>query len=254
MFSIFNKFYNKPTEGNLQLRNSLSLFAFPFSLLFLGLDSVQFADIYFDGRTIVNFIVITYFFLMLKAADNRLRRLMIMMVPLSYFGEQVVCNLLDMYDYRGNRIPLWVPFAHAIVYGSGYILSQMRWMLAHEAVLKKVFIIFFISIFSIAGLYFGDILTLMLGLLYFHVLRRKKWNNLYFFISLGALWVEYIGTYFGVWAWHPDALGFIPTLNPPAGAIYIYIGGDALLLRIMRFMDKKNILQPTDHNRAKEVW
>lgn len=54
--------------------------------------------------------------------------------------------------------------------------------------------------------------------------------------------------------WNAYTLGFIPTVNPPVGAVFLYIGGDAVLLRVMRFMQKKNILKPTEYDRATETW
>lgn len=254
MYKVFNKFYNKQTEGNARGRTYMRLISVPFVILFLALDSKQFAEAFFDGRNLVNFIVICFFFILLSTVDNRLRRLMLIMVPLSYLGEQVVCNLLDMYDYREFRIPLWVPFAHGILYGFGYIFSQLEWADKHDLVTRKIFIIFFGCVFAISGFIFFDILTLILAVLYFHALRRKKWNNLYFYISLFTLMVEYVGTYFGIWQWHTTAFGFIPTLNPPSAAIYIYIGGDAVLLRTMRYMDKKQILAPIGRKRQAETW
>lgn len=254
MRELFNKFYNKQTDGNPRTRAILCLVSVPFVLSFLALDSQQFAAAYFDARNLVNFIVICFFFIMLNAANSRMRRLILIMVPLSYIGEQVVCNLLDMYDYRENRIPLWVPFAHGILYGFGIMFSQLKWAIKYEIVLRKIFITFFVAVFAIAGFYFFDMLTLILAVLFFHGLRRKKWNNLYFYVSLFALMAEYAGTYFGVWQWHLLAFGFIPTLNPPAAAIYIYIGGDAVLLRVMRFMQKRKILKPIDHERPDETW
>lgn len=254
MRAVFNKFYNKQTDGNPHGRTILCWVSVPFILSFLALDSQQFAATYFDGRNLVNFIVICFFFIMLSCANSRMRRLILVMVPLSYIGEQVVCNLLDMYDYRENRIPLWVPFAHGILYGYGIMFSQLNWAKKFEKPLRKFFIIFFLITFAIASFYYFDILTFLLAILFFHALNRKKWNNLYFFVSMFALMAEYAGTFFGIWTWDLLALGFIPTLNPPAAAIYIYIGGDAVLLKLMRYMDKRNILRPIGFERPKEIW
>ncbi|MGL1919445.1 MAG: hypothetical protein OCD03_00305 [Hyphomicrobiales bacterium] len=254
MYELFNKFYNKQTEGSARGRTYMRLISVPFVISFLALDSKQFAEAFFDARNLVNFIVICFFFILLSTVDNRLRRLMLIMVPLSYLGEQVVCNLLNMYDYREYRIPLWVPFAHGILYGFGYIFSQLQWAIKNERIMRRIFTIFFASIFIIAGLFYSDILTLILAILYFHAIRHKKWNSLYFYISAFALMAEYVGTYFGIWQWHTVAFGFIPTLNPPSGAIYIYIGGDAVLLKLMRYMDRKKILTPLDRMRDSETW
>lgn len=254
LLNPLNKYYNKPTDGSEQGRRFFTLFSVIFIFIFLGIDSQPFADTYFDGRNLVTLIVITYFFIMLQAADSRLRRLMLVMVPLSYLGEIIFCNVLDMYDYRENRIPLYVPFGHAIVYGSGYMFTLTKWATQHDAIMKKIFLLFFGTLFIGAGLFFFDILSLILGVLFFHALRRKKWLTLYYYVAIYVLIVEFTGTYFGVWAWDAYTLGFIPTVNPPVGAVYLYIGGDAVLLRVMRVMQRKNILEPLDYDRPKETW
>ncbi|MCJ8324510.1 MAG: hypothetical protein HRU29_06380 [Rhizobiales bacterium] len=254
VLTYVNKYFNKPTLGSASGRTFFSIFSVFFIFVFLGLDSQNFADAYFDGRLIVTIIVISYFFLMLQAADSRLRRLMLVMVPLSYIGEIIFCNVLDMYDYRENRIPLYVPFGHAIVYGSGYMFSFTKWANQHDAMMKKTFAVFFGAIFIGAGLLFFDILSLILGYLFFRALRRKKWLTLYYYVAIYVLIVEFTGTYFSVWVWDAYAIGFIPTVNPPVGAVFLYIGGDAVLLRVMRYMQKRKILIPTTHQRADEVW
>ena len=254
MYKLANRYYNKPTDGSAKGRSFFSLFSVPFIFIFLGLDSQPFVDAYFDGRMLVNFIVITYFFLMLHTTDSRLRRLMLIMVPLSYIGEILFCNILDVYDYRQGRIPLYVPFGHALLYGSGYMFSLSNWANKHDALMKKIFPIFFGILFIGAGVFFFDILSLILGGLFFRTLYRKKWLTLYYYVAIYVLIVEFTGTYLNVWVWDAYALGFIPTVNPPVGAVFFYIGGDAILLRVMRFMQKTNILKPIDYDRPTETW
>lgn len=249
-----NRYYNKPTDGSVAGRRFYSMFSVVFIFIFLGLDSQPFANTYFDGRMLVTFIVIAYFFVMLHTADSRLRRLMLIMVPLSYIGEIIFCNVLDMYDYRENRIPLYVPFGHAILYGSGYMFSFTNWAKTHDAKMKKLFLVFFSVLFLLAAVLFYDILSLILGVMFLRALRRKKWNNLYYYVAIYVLIVEFTGTYFSVWVWDAYTFGFIPTVNPPIGAVFLYIGGDAVLLRLMRFMQKRNILKPIDYDREQEVW
>lgn len=254
MITHINKYYNKPTNGNEKARVYIPFLSAFLIVAFLSIDSVYFSLNYFDGRNLVNFGVILYFFLMLGTADSRLRRLMIMMVPLSFIGEVLFSLILGMYEYRENTIPLYVPFGHAIVYGSGYMFSFSGWAVKHYEVMKKIFLVFFILLFLVAGLFFYDILSLILGGLFFYALRRKKWNNLYYYVAIIVLIVEYAGTYFGVWFWEPYAFGFIPTVNPPVGAVFLYIGGDTILLKLMRFLDRKNLIQPIGFEREKEIW
>ena len=66
---------------------------------------------------------------------------------------------------------------------------------------------------------------------------------LYYYIAIYVLVVEFVGTYFGVWQWHEYAFGFIPVANPPVGAVFLYVGGDILLLKVKSYMQKKQFLK-----------
>ncbi len=242
MYQNIVKFYNHTSSGNQQLQRIFAYSFTPFVILILLIDSSFIAINYIDLRPLVNILTIGYFIAMLAATDTKLRKLMIIMVPLSFIGELLFANIFDFYDYRQDKIPIYVPFGHAIVYGAGYMLA--RQLVQYNNIVKKLFFIFFILIFLIAGLLLGDHLTLILGLLFFWGLRRKKWNPLYYYIALYVLVIEFAGTYFGVWVWEQYVFGYIATLNPPVGAVFLYIGGDVLLLRLVSFMEKHNILKP----------
>ncbi|MCJ8324511.1 MAG: hypothetical protein HRU29_06375 [Rhizobiales bacterium] len=248
-------YYNKPTHGNPHGRRFFALGFILFTPIFLSVDSTYFALYFFDGRWLANALVIGSFFIMLNVADTRLRKLMLVFVPLGYFGEVIFSHVLGLYDYRLGHIPLYVPFGHAAVYGCGYMLHATAWAKQHDALMKKIFAVFFAAIFVGAGVFYGDIFSLIFGFLFFYRgLRRKAWNSLYYYVAFYVLLVEFAGTYFNVWVWDSLALGFIPTANPPVGVVFFYIGADSVLLRIMRFIDRKNILTPLNGIRPKENW
>ena len=125
----------------------LALFFTILTVIALGIDSIFFTNHYFDGRIIVNVAAIGYFSLLFFTADVALRKLMLVMVFLSYIGELIFCKLLGMYDYRTAFIPLYVPFGHAIVYASGYIFAHADCVIKHEKLIQKVFAVFFILSF-----------------------------------------------------------------------------------------------------------
>lgn len=219
-------------------------FAFGFTLftvLALGIDSVFFASHYFDGRTITNLAAVVYFFLMFFSAEVYLRKLMFVMVFLSYIGELIFCKLLGMYDYRTLQIPLYVPFGHAIVYASGYIFAHTRWALRNEKVLRRFFALFFSLLFVLVGFFLNDIFTLISGPLFFALMKRKRWQNLYYFIALCVIFIELTGTYFKCWQWVPKTFGMIPAANPPMGAVFFYAGGDVLLVKIVSIWDRNRL-------------
>lgn len=236
----FDFFFIKNTENPKSLW-FLAIFFFAFTPLALGIDSVAVAIHFDSGRIITNFLAVFYFGLMFYSADGLLRQLMLHMVWLSYVGELIFCEGLDMYHYRTPGIPLYVPFGHAIVYASGYVWAHQNWAKQHESNLRKVFGVVFFGAFLVAGIVLNDIFTLIFGLLFFALLKRKRWQNLYYFIAVCVVFIELVGTYLGCWTWACQIFNLIPAANPPIGAVFFYAGGDVLLAKIVQKAHQKSI-------------
>jgi hypothetical protein len=225
--SIFNN-----AESN-QKNTFLLAYFFPiFTLLALWIDSVWFKENYDDGRIVTNILAIIYFGFFFVSSSSYLRKLMFIMVLLSYIGELIFCKLLGMYSYRTTDIPLYVPFGHAIVYASGFVLAQTTFFLKNEIRLKKVFLLSFAALFLGVGIVLNDVFSLIFGTLFFILMRRKKWQNVYYSIALCVIFIELVGTHFRCWTWVPKTFGVIPAINPPMGAVFFYAGGDVLLAKI----------------------
>jgi len=212
-----------------------------FTICALGIDSVFFLERYFDGRQITNVLALFYFILMYSVSGLHLRRLMVVMVVLSYIGELIFCKLLGMYDYRTSTIPLYVPLGHAIVYASGYILAHSYWAERKDKQLRVFFAIGFAVLFLSVGIFLNDLFSLVFGVLFFVLLKRKRWQNLYYFVALCVIFIELVGTYMQCWAWVPKTFGLLPTVNPPMGAVFFYAGGDVLLARIVKVWETKKV-------------
>lgn len=224
-------------SSNLQLGYAL---CFPFlTILALGFDSVSFLENYFDGRPITTVLAILYFTGFYLSSGGHLRKLMLVMVGLSYIGELIFCKLLGMYNYRTAMIPLYVPFGHSIVYASGYVYAYTNWSTNNEHQIRKYFLYFFAVLFLCVGLFLKDYFSLLFGVLFFWLLKRKNWQNLYCFIAICVIFIELVGTYFKCWTWVPNIFGYLPASNPPMGAVFFYAGGDGLLARIVGLLDKK---------------
>jgi hypothetical protein len=235
---MINEFFiNKNSHPERQL--FFAAFFTVFTSIALAIDSVFFTQRYFDARQITNVLAISYFLLLFFASDSHLRKLMFAMVFLSYIGELIFCKLLGMYEYRTVAIPLYVPFGHAIVYASGYIFAHTHWAIRNEKKLQFAFAIFFISLFLGVGILLNDWFSLLFGSLFFVLLKRKHWQNLYYFIALCVIFIELVGTYFQCWAWAPKTFGVIPAANPPMGAVFFYASGDVLLAKIANTWENK---------------
>lgn len=246
METIVNSLFFADRNSNARMQLFFAA-CFPFFTLFaLGIDSVAFNRYYFDGRQITNVLAIIYFSFFFWVSGSYLRKLMFVMVFLSYIGEVIFCTLLGMYNYRTTVIPLYVPFGHAIVYASGYVFAHTEWALKNDTLLKKYFAVGFAILFLGVGIFLKDVFSMIFGVLFFWVLKRKKWQNLYYFIALCVIFIELGGTYFQCWKWVPKTFGLIPAANPPMGAIFFYAGGDVLLSKIVDYWKFKRTSKSFD--------
>jgi hypothetical protein len=227
------------------------LIVFPiFTLFGLHFDSIYFAKTNQSGQAIITVTTIIYFILLWFSAGNQLKKLMIVMVFLSYLGEVIFCKLLGWYTYRLGNIPWYVPLGHAIVFASGYILSEFEFLKRNDRILNLSFRFLFFLVFILLYVFGNDLFSLISGALFFLLLRRKRWQSLYFYIAFCVVLIELVGTYNGSWKWKPVLYGVVGTLNPPIGAVFFYAGGDVLLVKIVQLYDRYRIktLKKTDKN------
>jgi hypothetical protein len=223
-------------------RNQLWLLrGFPaFALIALCIDSQFFAQHYFNGRQIANLITVCYFIMLFRSSGIALRRLMVVMVPLSYIGEVIFCKGFGMYEYRTGAIPLYVPVGHAVIYATGVILAHTPFALSRDGFFRKFFTPLFIALFLFVTLFFKDIFSAVCGILFFLLMYRKRWQNLYYFIALCVIFIEVTGTQLGCWAYMPVAFE-LHTTNPPLAAVFFYAGGDVLLIKIIGSWERKKL-------------
>lgn len=232
--------FNNP-ENNEQNKFLFAFFFPVFTLLALWIDSVLFAQNYFDGRQLTNVLAILYFGFFFFSAQSYLRKLMFCMVFLSYIGELLFCKLLGMYAYRTSDIPLYVPFGHAIVYASGFVVAETTFFVKQDQFLKKIFLVSFALLFLLVGIVLNDVFSLVFGAFFFILMKRKKGQIVYYAIALCVIFIELVGTYFKCWTWVPKTFNFIPAVNPPMGAVFFYAGGDVILVKIVSFWKNKRL-------------
>jgi len=204
----------------------------------LELDSVSFSLNHSQGQVYLNFIVFLFTLILWFFADNQLKKLIITMIFLSYLGEIIFCKMLGWYTYRLGNIPFYVPFGHAIVFASGYILSQINFLKKYDNLLKNIFIYTFLIVFILLFFLGNDLFSLISGALFMLLIRRKRWQTLYFYIAFCVIFIELVGTYYGAWKWRSILYGQITTLNPPLGAVFFYAGGDVILVKLIQIYDK----------------
>ena len=227
------------TKGNLKAQFVFASLFLPLTVLALYFDGFPFQKEYFDGRWITNLMTISFLFFLYLFSDSYMRKLLLVMVPLSFLGELIFSVYFGLYEYKTPFIPLYVPFGHSVLYISGCIIAKANFIQNNTEVLKKVFHTFFALLFLSVGVFLKDYLTLIFGVLFFILLKRKNWDIKYSCIAICVVLIELAGTYFQCWKWEALAFGYIPTINPPMGALALYLGGDSLLVKIVK--QKKKI-------------
>lgn len=211
-----------------------SFYAFiPVTVVMLFLDSKWVLAHGLNGQILDNILVPLYCYAMYRTMpDERLKKIMLITIPVSAVGEVILSMGIELYTYKFGTVPIYVPFGHAIVIGSGF---QLLWQAGvHEradAIINR-FLILYAALFLGVFLIFGDSFTVLLGLLFFLGVFAMKQRVIYMFMPIFVLFVEFVGTAFGCWSWSPSPFGFLSTTNPPMGSVMFYVYLDMIVMML----------------------
>ncbi|WP_439128379.1 hypothetical protein [Polaribacter sp.] len=196
---------------------------FVFVLFF---DSVYFAENVTNSQLPINIIMLTGFILMYYRANIRTRELMIYAVILGFGGEYLFSRALNMYTYRLENVPLYVPFGHAALYGRIFMFSKAPVVRKHHKAVEQLFG-FVIAAFATSYLLlFNDVFGFVMTIGVFLLLWKRPKDRLYFFsMYILVAILEIGGTAFGAWKWPEigfQVFEFLPSNNPPSGISLFY--------------------------------
>jgi hypothetical protein len=176
--SIFNVFIRR-----------IGIFVIFVFILFF--DSIYFTEHVTNSQLPINIIMGIGFLVMYYRANTRTKELMIYAVILGFGGEYLFSRGLDMYTYRLENVPLYVPFGHAALYGRIFMFSKAPVVRKYHKAVEELF----------------AVLIILFATIY-----------LFFFEDVG-------GTAFGAWKWPSigfDTFRFLPSNNPPSGIPLFY--------------------------------
>jgi hypothetical protein len=191
-----------------------------------------------DGEVAVTVAIVAYYAALFRRSGADLRRLMVIIVPISLAGEVLCSLILGLYRYRGDAIPPFVPLGHAVIFATGVYAARHPALAGRERLARGVLLASYVLAFAAAILWLGDTLSVVAGLLLILLLARKRWALLYLVMGIVVLGIEIAGTRAGVWAWQRESLGGLTATNPPIGAIVLYVFGDALITRAVRLLGR----------------
>lgn len=135
--------------------------------------------------------------------------------------EYTFSPLLEIYVYRFDNVPAYVPPGHGLVYLAAMAIGRTPWMRAHAR--RCVYAVAAIAgAWALWGLVASD-RTDVLGAFWFCCLAGfLVWGpnrGLYVGAFLVVSYLEMVGTSLGTWAWQPhDPTGIVSIGNPPSGA------------------------------------
>jgi len=211
-----------------------SFYAFvPVTVLMLFLDSKWVLAHGLNGQMLDNILVPLYCYAMFRTMpDERLKKIMLLTIPVSAVGEVILSMGIELYTYKFGYVPIYVPFGHAIVIGSGFQLLWRAGVHERAPMIINRFLVFYAVLFLGVFLIFGDSFTVLLGLLYFMGVFAMRQRVIYMFMPIFVLFVEFVGTAFGCWSWSPKPFAILSTTNPPMGSVMFYVYLDMIVMAL----------------------
>jgi hypothetical protein len=207
----------------------------PLTAIVLAFDSQAVRAIGIHGQLFSNLMAPLYMLLLLPALQPRQRTMLLVFLPVAIGGEYVFSLVFHLYTYADGGVPFYVPFGHAILFGTGLIFSGLPWVVAHTRQLRWALLAVHASLLGGAIFALGDTLTAVFTLVLVLILYHSRVRLFYLVMGIPVLYVELVGTAFGCWFWHPEpAAGLLHAVNPPVGAFSCYVLADILVMRITR--------------------
>jgi hypothetical protein len=135
--------------------------------------------------------------------------------------EYTFSPLLEVYTYRFDNVPMYVPPGHGLVYLAALAIGRTVWVRRHERDLTAL-VILVGGAYAAYGLVVAE-RTDVLGAFWFLCLVGfLLWGpsrGLYIGAFVVVTYLEIVGTALGTWTWQThDPTGLVAIGNPPSGA------------------------------------
>jgi hypothetical protein len=185
-----------------------------------------------QGQMISNSMAPIYLLLLLPALQRQQRLMALVFLPIAIVGELVFSLVFELYTYAEGSVPVYVPFGHAILFGTGLLICDRAWVVAHTALVRWGLLAFHAALIAGAIFGLGDTLTALFTLPLLYILYRSRLRVFYLVMGVLVLYVELVGTWLGCWQWDPAPIhGLLHAVNPPVGAFCCYVVADILTVR-----------------------
>jgi hypothetical protein len=128
---------------------------------------------------------------------------------------------LEVYVYRFDNVPSYVPPGHGLVYLSAYALGHAPFVRRRLALLRTV-VLAGLGAWALHGLLLADRPDALGAFWFACLVAFVRWGpSVEVYVGAGVVvtWLELLGTHLGNWVWQPeDPVGWLSIGNPPSGA------------------------------------
>ena len=230
-------------------RSSLLLLIlfWPLTALVLLCDSRVVAAFHDNGQLWSNLLAPVFLLLLMTRLSPQRQLMVALFVPLSLLGETIFSIVFGLYEYRFRAVPIYVPFGHSILMSVGLMLSDTNFVQQNLRRVQIVLLAFHGALISGALIFFGDTLSTLWAVIFVLLLKKRVAEPFYLILGVLVLFVEILGTRWGVWVWGPEPFGIFRTTNPPVGAFTCYVIGDLLAMKIALKLDARWKLRRLKH-------
>jgi hypothetical protein len=173
--------------------------------------------------------------LALRGEDRATRVQVAVVVVYATVIEYVFADWLEVYVYRLENVPAFVPPGHGLVYLAAFAIGRSTWAHRHSRPFVRTTLTLG-GCWAVWGVTLSDRPD-VLGAFWFGCLLLFAWKGksplLYAGAFLVVSYLEIVGTSLGSWAWQPqDFTGLISIGNPPSGIAGGYAWFDAAALAL----------------------
>lgn len=214
---------------------------FVFILFF---DGTYFSKNILDIQLAFNLFMSLAFCIMFYRATKKIREFMIYAIILGFFGEHLFSKILQMYTYRLENVPFYVPLGHAVLYARVLRFSKSLIVKKNNKAIEELFSYIIILLATCYLLLYNDVFGFVMTFFVFLLLWKRPKERLYFYTMyiLVAI-LEIGGTAFGAWYWPKIAFSkfnFLPSNNPPSGISLFYFLLDVSCFLIYILVNKNS--------------
>ncbi|PCI03476.1 MAG: hypothetical protein COB79_00865 [Zetaproteobacteria bacterium] len=208
--------------------------------IFLLLDSEHGDALVGNGQWVANILVFLAFIRAYRNGTQRVRNVLLIGVIVGLLGEFLFSRVLGMYHYRLDNIPLWLAFAHGLIFAWTLKMAKKPFLQAYSKKVQAVLLIISIGYSIFWLIWANDVYGFITAVVFMLILFFTKKSRLFFLIMFVVVcYIEQVGTVTGCWHWPPIALGMVewlPSGNPPSGISVFYFLFDAVVFWIYLYI------------------